>query len=106
MIASPLARALAALVALPTPAAAEALGAGSADVVVEGRSAARAGDAAGSSGAVTAGSPNVFINGRPAATVGDGTACGGSVLGGARGVFVNGRPLARAGDPVTACPKP
>lgn len=106
MLERPLLSALAMLLALPAPAAAEALTAGAPSVTVEGRPAATAGDAAareeGSTTVIT-GSPDVFVNGKPAATVGDGTACGGAITGGARNVFVNGRPLARTGDPATGC---
>jgi len=71
---------------------------GSSDVTVEGKQAARAGDAAGCAGPIIEGSPDVFINGKPAAVQGDKTGCGGSIVSGASGVFINGKPMARMGD--------
>lgn len=69
--------------------------------MVEGKQAARAGDAAGCPGAgstIVQGSPDVFINGKPAAVQGDKTGRGGSIVSGASGVFINGKPMARVGD--------
>ena len=71
---------------------------GSDSVMVEGKQAARAGDATGCGSAVIEGSPDVFINGKPAAVQGDATGCGGSIVTGSSGVFINGKPMAAAGD--------
>jgi uncharacterized Zn-binding protein involved in type VI secretion len=59
---------------------------------------------------VIAGSPNVFVNGRPAARLGDAlaphgspspsTPHGRSIAGGSGTVFINGRPASRIGDPI------
>ena len=76
---------------------------GSGDVMVEGRPAARAGDAAGCAGTIAEGSPDVFINGKPAAVQGAKTGCGGKVASGATGVFVNGKPFIIAGS-AADCP--
>jgi uncharacterized Zn-binding protein involved in type VI secretion len=82
----------------PNPCGAGTVTSGSGDVVVEGKSAARAGDSAGCAGTIVQGSPNVFINGKPAAVQGGETGCGGSIVSGASGVFINGKPMARVGD--------
>jgi uncharacterized Zn-binding protein involved in type VI secretion len=73
--------------------------------VVEGKQAARAGDAAGCPGAgstIVQGSPDVFINGKPAAVQGDKHGRGGSIVSGASGVFINGKPMARSATPQAA----
>lgn len=80
--------------------------AGSPNVIVDGSSAARQGDAIAGGDAATQGSSNVFINGKPAVMAGGKTACGGAIVTGSATVFVNGKPLARRGDPATGCPKP
>ena len=82
----------------PNPCPAGTVASGSGDVMVEGKQAARAGDAAGCAGPIIEGSPDVFINGKPAAVQGDKTGCGGSIVSGASGVFINGKPMARMGD--------
>ena len=76
---------------------------GSDNVMVEGKQAARAGDATGCGSAVVEGSPDVFINGKPAAVQGDATGCGGSIVTGSSGVFINGKPMAASGD-AAPCP--
>ncbi|GEP09935.1 PAAR domain-containing protein [Methylobacterium gnaphalii] len=73
---------------------------GATGVTINGRPAARQGDAT-SGGTIRTGSSNVFINGKPVATVGDDAGCG-MIVSGSRGVFVNGRPIAASGD-VTSC---
>src|SRR5262249_58778860 len=71
---------------------------GSGDVVVEGKQAARAGDAVGCArSTIVQGSPNVFINGKPAAVQGDQTWCGGAVGSGASGGVIQGQPIGRGG---------
>jgi uncharacterized Zn-binding protein involved in type VI secretion len=65
----------------PNPCPAGTVASGSGDVMVEGKQAARAGDAA-----------------KPAAVQGDKTGCGGTIVSGASGVFINGKPMARMGD--------
>jgi uncharacterized Zn-binding protein involved in type VI secretion len=82
----------------PNPCPVGKVTSGSGDVMVEGKQAARAGDAAGCAGPIIEGSPDVFINGKPAAVQGDKTGCGGSIVSGASGVFINGKPMARMGD--------
>jgi len=82
----------------PNPCPAGTVASGSGDVMVEGKQAARAGDAAGCAGPIIEGSPDVLINGKPAAVQGDKTGCGGSIVSGASGVFINGKPMARMGD--------
>ena len=82
----------------PNPCRAGTVASGSGDVMVEGKQAARAGDAAGCAGPIIEGSPDVFINGKPAAVQGDKTGCGGTIVSGASGVFINGKPMARMGD--------
>ena len=82
----------------PNPCPAGTVASGSGDVMVEGKQAARAGDAAGCAGPIIEGSPDVFINGKPAAVQGDKTGCGGTIVSGASGVFINGKPMARMGD--------
>lgn len=77
---------------------------GAPSVTIEGRPAARQGDAAGRS-PVKEGSSNVFINGRPAATVGSQTGCGGTIVTGSSSVFINGKPVATGSSIVTPCPK-
>lgn len=77
---------------------------GTPSVTIEGRPAARQGDAAGRA-PVKDGSSNVFINGRPAATVGDRTECGGTIVTGSSSVFINGKPVATGSSIVTPCPK-
>ena len=76
---------------------------GSDNVMVEGKQAARAGDATGCGSTVIEGSPDVFINGKPAAVQGDATGCGGSIVTGSSGVFSNGKPMAASGD-AAPCP--
>ena len=76
---------------------------GSDNVMVEGKQAARAGDATGRGSTVIEGSPDVFINGKPAAVQGDATGCGGSIVTGSSGVFINGKPMAASGD-AAPCP--
>src|SRR6476659_7253112 len=49
----------------PNPCPAGTVASGSGDVMVEGKQAARAGDAAGCAGPIIEGSPDVFINGKP-----------------------------------------
>jgi uncharacterized Zn-binding protein involved in type VI secretion len=72
-------------------------------VVVEGKTAARAGNTTGCAGrTIMQGSPNVFINGKPAAVQGDKTGCGGSIVSGASGVFINGKPWRGWGTPQVA----
>jgi uncharacterized Zn-binding protein involved in type VI secretion len=63
------------------PCPAGAVTSGSGDVMVEGKQAARAGDAAGCAGTIVQGSPDVFINGKPAAVQGDQTARMGDAAG-------------------------
>jgi uncharacterized Zn-binding protein involved in type VI secretion len=75
---------------------------GSQDVTVNGKPAARQGDAT-TGGALIEGSPNVFINGKPATVTGDRTGCGGSVTSGSHGVFINGKPMSRQGDRTSGC---
>jgi uncharacterized Zn-binding protein involved in type VI secretion len=75
---------------------------GSRDVTVNGKPAARQGDAT-TGGALIEGSPNVFINGKPAAVTGDRNGCGGSIVSGGHGVFINGKPMARQGDQTSGC---
>lgn len=75
---------------------------GAGGVLIDGKPAARQGDAT-TSGTIVSGSSNVFINGKPAVTVGDGTDCGGAVASGSRGVFINGKPMARQGDMTSGC---
>ena len=82
----------------PNPCPAGTVASGSGDVMVEGKQAARAGDAAGCAGPIIEGSPDVLINGKPAAVQGDKTGCGGTIVSGASGVFINGKPMARMGD--------
>lgn len=77
---------------------------GTPSITVEGRPAARQGDAAGRV-PVKDGSSNVFINGRPAATVGSQTECGGTIVTGSSSVFINGKPVATGSSIVTPCPK-
>jgi uncharacterized Zn-binding protein involved in type VI secretion len=50
---------------------------GSDSVMVDGKQAARAGDATGCGSAVIEGSPDVFINGKPMAAAGDAAGCAG-----------------------------
>ena len=80
----------------PNPCPAGTVASGSGDVMVEGKQAARAGDAAGCAGPIIEGSPDVFINGKPAAVQGDKTGCGGSIVSGASGVFIATRRAAAA----------
>jgi uncharacterized Zn-binding protein involved in type VI secretion len=87
----------------PNPCPAGTVASGSGDVLVEGKQAARAGDAAGCAGPIIEGSPDVFINGKPAAVQGDKTGCGGTITSGATGVFVNGKPFVIAGS-AAGCP--
>ena len=61
----------------PNPCPAGTVASGSGDVMVEGKQAARAGDAAGCAGPIIEGSPDVFINGKPMARMGDAADCGG-----------------------------
>ena len=70
--------------------------------MVEGKQAARAGNATGCGSTVVEGSPDVFINGEPAAVQGD-AGCGGSIVTGSSGVFINGKPMAASGD-AAPCP--
>ena len=76
---------------------------GSDSVMVEGKQAARAGDATGCGSTVVEGSADVFINGKPAAVQGDATGCGGSIVTGSSSVFINGKPMAASGD-AAPCP--
>ena len=85
------------------PCPATTITSGSESVTVEGREAARAGDATGCGGTVVEGSPDVFIGGKPAAVQGDATGCGGAITTGSSNVFINGKPMARAGDQA-GCP--
>jgi uncharacterized Zn-binding protein involved in type VI secretion len=80
-----------------------AIASGSDSVMVEGKQAARAGDATDCGSTVVEGSPDVFINGKPAAVQGDATGCGGSIVTGSSGVFINGKPMAASGD-AAPCP--
>ncbi|MCE4226160.1 hypothetical protein HCU64_20620 [Methylobacterium sp. C25] len=73
---------------------------GATGVTINGRPAARQGDAT-TGGTIRTGSSNVFINGKPVATVGDEAGCG-KIASGAHGVFINGRPIATSGD-TTSC---
>ena len=64
---------------------------GSFDVFINGRFAARAGDAETcDAGIVAQGSASVFFNNRPAARLTDKTSCGGQIVDGARNVFIGG----------------
>lgn len=87
--------------------------AGSGDVIINGKPAARKGDAVllhacpcpkvphGVHGrAISAGSGNVIINGKPAARVGDAIGCGGSVAAGSGNVIIGDTPYQ---SPVKAC---
>lgn len=76
---------------------------GSDSVMVEGKQAARVGDATGCGSTVIEGSADVFINGKPAAVQGDATGCGGSIVTGSASVFINGKPMAASGD-AAPCP--
>lgn len=76
---------------------------GSANVTVNGKPAARAGDTT-TDGSIVEGSPNVVINGKPAAVIGGTTGCGGVVIGGSANVLINGKPVATAGSATTGCP--
>src|SRR5262245_49375035 len=61
--------------------------------------AARAADPC--AGTVTSGSGDVVVEGKQAARAGDAgdqTGCGGSIVSDASGVFINGKPMARVGD--------
>ena len=74
--------------------------AGSPNVFVNGRPAARLGDPLASHGspspspphsrAIAAGSGSVFINGKPAARIGDAINCGGNLISGSGNVFTGG----------------
>lgn len=77
---------------------------GSQNVMVNGKPAARQGDAT-TGGALIEGSSNVFINGKPATMTGNRTGCGGSVTSGGHGVFINGKPMGRQGDQTSGCAK-
>lgn len=81
----------------------ETITGGSADVIVGGKPAVRAGDSSTTGNVVTGGSANVFINGRPAATAGETTSCGGLAVGGNATVIVNGKPLAGSGESTVDC---
>src|ERR1700704_4687969 len=72
---------------------------GSPDAMIEGKPAARVGDATTKGGPVVEGSPNVFINGRPAAIVGGKGGCG-VIVGGSSSVFINGKPAAVTGSSI------
>lgn len=87
--------------------------AGSGDVIINGKPAARKGDAvllhacpcpnmphAVHSRAISAGSGNVTINGKPAARVGDAIGCGGSVAAGSGDVIIGDSPYQ---SPVKSC---
>jgi uncharacterized Zn-binding protein involved in type VI secretion len=87
----------------PNPCPAGTVTSGSRDVMVEGKQAARAGDAAGCAGPIIEGSPDVFINGKPAAVQRGRTGCGGTITSGATGVFVNGKPFVVASS-AAGCP--
>jgi uncharacterized Zn-binding protein involved in type VI secretion len=82
----------------PNPCGSGTVTSGSSSVMVEGKQAARAGDAAGCASTITEGSPDVIIDGKPAAVQGDKTGCGGTITSGATGVFVNGKPFVIAGS--------
>lgn len=77
---------------------------GSQNVTINGKPAARQGDAT-TGGALIEGSSNVFINGKPATVIGNRTGCGGSITSGGHGVFINGKPMARQGDQTSGCAK-
>lgn len=67
------------------------IAAGSANVIIGGMPAARAGDMAVCSGppdTVAQGSPTVLINGKPAARMGDATAHGGKIVVGCPTVLI------------------
>lgn len=87
--------------------------AGSGDVIINGKPAARKGDAVLLHAcpcpnmphgihdrAISAGSGNVIINGKLAARVGDAIGCGGSVAAGSGDVIIGSRPYQ---SPVKAC---
>jgi len=96
---------LLAVVALTALAAAEQPGqitSGTANVMVNGKPAARVGDTT-SDGKIIEGAKGVYINGKPAAVVGSGTDCGGKATSGASHIFINGKPIARAGDTTSGC---
>lgn len=76
---------------------------GSADTMIGGKPAARAGDGTATGTPVVEGSHDVFINGRPAAVAGGRNGCGGVALGGSASVFINGRPATQAGRPTSDC---
>jgi uncharacterized Zn-binding protein involved in type VI secretion len=76
---------------------------GSGRVMVEGKQAARTGDATGCGSTVVDGSSNVCIYGKPAAVQGDATGCGGAIVTGSASVFINGKPMAASGD-ADPCP--
>jgi len=76
----------------PTP-----ITAGSGNVIINGKPAARQGDPLAAHGcgkcpphgrAISGGSSSVFINGRPAARVGDAVGCGGSIATGSGDVNI------------------
>jgi len=66
---------------------------GSPDVKINGKEAARIGDAVICSlhgpQVIAGGSPNVFYNGRAAARVGDPISCGATIVTGSPDVFIN-----------------
>lgn len=76
---------------------------GAPSVTLNGRPAARQGDATSNNSIVRDGADNVFINGRPAAAVGSQTGCGGTIVTGSSSVFINGKPMATANSQVTPC---
>jgi uncharacterized Zn-binding protein involved in type VI secretion len=86
-----------------TPCPQGTVASGSDSVIVEGKQAARAGDATDCGSTIVEGSPDVFINGKPAAVQGDATGCGGSIVTGSASVFINGKPMAASGD-AAPCP--
>ncbi|MCH8507139.1 MAG: type VI secretion system PAAR protein, partial [Ectothiorhodospiraceae bacterium] len=74
---------------------------GSPDVLINGRPAARQGDAlvphtkpkkSSHPRNIAEGSASVFINGKPAARLGDAISCGGVIIGGSGDVFIGDRP--------------
>lgn len=77
---------------IPTPHVGGPISSGSATVIVEGRPAARVGDAAicvgGGSDSISTGSATVIIDGAAAARLGDSTAHGGVITGGASTVII------------------
>jgi uncharacterized Zn-binding protein involved in type VI secretion len=94
-----------ALTAQPAPAPCIVVGAGSTNVLAEGKPASRLCDS--QCATAVAGSRDVLVNGRPALTIGAKVACAngitGVVVGGATSVYVNGKPLAGADARIVGC---